>query len=146
MVLREGFKKKSMEISILSLTSPPLPKVRKMIFYFFSIVDHYWSFFLILKNFTKYPKGPLEFFLLLEFSFEILKNFSKYPKGIFFIIWDFFEILKIFQNIQRGDPWNFFIIGDFFEILKIFPKYPKGGPLGFFFGGTPPKKIFLMHF
>ena len=36
-------KKKSMEISILSLTPPP--KVWKIIFYFFSIVDHYWRFF-----------------------------------------------------------------------------------------------------
>ena len=41
--IREGFKKKSMEISILSLTPPP--KVWKIIFYFFSIVDHYWICF-----------------------------------------------------------------------------------------------------
>ena len=114
-----------MEISILSLTPPP--KVWKIIFYFFSIVDHYWRFFWNFDKFRKISKGgTLGIFLLLEF---------------------FLKFWKFFQNIQRGDPWDFSIIGIYFEILKKFPKYPKGGPLGFFFWGyPPPKKNFFNAF
>ena len=123
-IVREGLKK-NMEISILSLTPPP--KVWKIIFYFFSIVDHYWRFFWNFDKFRKISKGgTLGIFLLLEF---------------------FLKFWKFFQNIQRGDPWDFSIIGIYFEILKKFPKYPKGGPLGFFFWGyPPPKKNFFNAF
>merc|ERR1711884_539433 len=73
-------KKKRMEISILSLTPPP--KVWKIIFYFFSIVDHYLRFF---GNFVKFPKiskgGTLGIFFIIGVFFEILKIFPKYPKG-----------------------------------------------------------------
>ena len=50
--LREGFKKKKKYGNFHTFADPP-PKVWKIIFYFFSIVDHYWRFF---GNFVKFPK------------------------------------------------------------------------------------------
>ena len=44
LLLREGFKKKKKYGNFHTFADPP-PKVWKIIFYFFSIVDHYWRFF-----------------------------------------------------------------------------------------------------
>ena len=68
MYVREGFKKKKKKYgNFHTFADPPPPKVWKIIFYFFSIVDHYWRFF---GNFEKFPKiskgGTLGIFLLLE--------------------------------------------------------------------------------
>ena len=83
---REGFKKKKKKKygNFHTFADPPPPKVWKIIFYFFSIVDHYWRFF---GNFEKFPKiskgGTLGIFLILDI---------------------FLKFFKFSQNIQRGTP------------------------------------------
>ena len=88
MCFREGLKK-SMEISILSLTPPP--KVWKIIFYFF---------------FNSRPL--LEIFLKF---WKISQNIQRGDPWDFFIIGDFFEILKIFPKYPKGGPLEFFLGG-----------------------------------
>ena len=51
MLLREGFKKKYGNFH--TFADPP-PKVWKIIFYFFSIVDHYWRYFGNFENIHYY--------------------------------------------------------------------------------------------
>ena len=121
----KGRVKKSIEISILSLTSPP--KVWKIIFYFFSIVDHnIWDLKREIEKFPKISKaGTLGIFYFLIFNTVFCSGKSLENVKVLF------EGLKMLKSPKLTQCYPFAITPlwkfpyFFWTLLVVCLKHPK---------------------